>query len=84
MNAIQKAQLDAILKSLPPKRAIPDNSADALIKRLAWVRVKASNPALWYEEGRIQRDFYRDAQRYGHEPARQMLQEMVEREEVYA
>ena len=84
MNATQKSQLDAILKSLPPKRAIPDNSADALIKRLAWIRVRESSPALWYEEDRIKREFRFNAERYGHEPARQMLQEMVEREDVCA
>ena len=78
MNATQKAQLDAILKSLPPKRTIPDNSEESLIKRLAWIRVGASTPALWYEEDRIKRDFRFNAERYGHESARQMLQAQVE------
>lgn len=78
MNATQKAQLDAILKTLPPKRTIPDNSAESLIKRLAWIRVKKSNPSLWYEEDRIKRDFYYQSQQCGHENARRMLQEKVE------
>lgn len=78
MNARQKAQLDAILKSLPKKFGMPDNSEKGLIKRLAWIRVRESSPALWYEEDRIKRDFLYNAERYGHEAARQMLQEQVE------
>lgn len=77
MNATQKAQLDAILKTLP-KRKVPDTSADALIRRLAWLRVRKSDPSLWYEEDRIKRDFRFNAERYGHESARQMLQAQVE------
>ena len=78
MNATQKAQLDAILKSLPPKRKAPDNSADALIRRLAWARVQESTPALWYEQDRIKSDFHRNEALYGHESARQMLLVQVE------